>query len=92
MRLKSKEHGLTEALMICERCSSDIAPMKTFDFISVDLHYAKCVFGTLKRIELAEAQSESYAQDREFVELYIEDYDNLRAAINAKNKNYKPQE
>ena len=55
MRLKSKEHGLTEALLICERCSQDIAPMKTFDFIDEELHYAKCVFGSLSRIELAEA-------------------------------------
>lgn len=90
MRLKSKEHGLTEALMICERCSQDIAPVKTFDFISADLHYAKCVFGSLKRVELAEAQSAKYAEDRDFVELYLEDYDTLRSVINANNKNYRP--
>ena len=55
MRLRSKEHGLTEALMICERCSHDIAPMRTFDFVNDDLHYAKCVFGSLQRVELTEA-------------------------------------
>lgn len=55
MRIKSKEHGLTEAIMICERCSSDIAPMRTFDFVSDDLHYAKCVFGSLQRVELTDA-------------------------------------
>ena len=55
MRLKAKEQGLTEALMICERCSLDIAPIKTFDFIDEELHYAKCVFGSLSRLELAEA-------------------------------------
>jgi len=60
MRLKTKEHGLTEALMICERCSQDIAPIKTFEYIDNDLHYAKCVFGSLKRVELAEVQSEAY--------------------------------
>jgi hypothetical protein len=47
MRLKTKEHGLTEAIMICERCSHDIASIRTFDFVSDDLHYAKCVFGSL---------------------------------------------
>jgi len=55
MRLKAKEQGLTEALMICERCSLDIAPIKTFDFIDEELHYAKCIFGSLSRLELAEA-------------------------------------
>ena len=55
MRLKAKEQGLTEALMICERCSLDIAPSKTFDLIEEELHYAKCIFGSLSRLELAEA-------------------------------------
>jgi hypothetical protein len=80
MRLKAKEHGLTEAVMICEKCCHDIAPMRTFDYINNDLHYAKCVFGTLQRVELTEAQqSEMYAEDKEFIELYLEDYDNLKA-------------
>ena len=55
MKLKMKEHALTDALMICERCNQDIAPMRTFDFICNDLHYAKCVFGSLIRVELPEA-------------------------------------
>jgi len=81
MRLKNKELGLTEAVLICERCSQDIAPIKTFDFIDDELHYAKCVFGSLSRLELAEAQSDSYKEDRDFVELYLEDYEKLRALI-----------
>ena len=81
MRLKVKELALVEAWLICDRCSTDIAPVRTLDFISSDLHYAKCVFGTLNRVELAEAQSHQYAADKDFVELYLEDYENLKAAI-----------
>lgn len=86
MRHKMKEHALTEASLICERCNADIAPMRTFDFIHNDLHYAKCVFGTLKRIELPEAQSSLYDSDRDFIDLYLEDYDNLRSIIKKTEK------
>ena len=87
MRLKTKEHGLTEAIMICERCSHDIAPIRTFDFVSDDLHYAKCVFGSLQRVELADAQQNPlYAEDKDFVDLYLTEYDNLRDIIVSKEK------
>ena len=87
MRLKTKEHGLTEAIMICERCSADIAPIRTFDFVNDDLHYAKCVFGSLQRVDLADAQQNPlYKEDQDFVELYLPEYDNLRAIIASKEK------
>jgi len=90
MKLKMKEHALTDALMICERCNQDIAPMRTFDFICNDLHYAKCVFGSLIRVELPEAQSSNmYNDDRDFIDLYLEDYENLRALIKANDPKMK---
>jgi hypothetical protein len=50
--------------------------------VSEDLHNAKCVFGSLQRVELIDAQQNpSYEEDRDFVELYINDYDNLRSQI-----------
>jgi hypothetical protein len=67
--------------MVCERCSQDIAPVRTFDYVCNELHYAKCVFGSLARVELPEAQSPSYLEDKDFVDLYLEDYDNLRKLI-----------
>jgi hypothetical protein len=70
--------------MVCERCKVDIAVMKTFDFISNDLHYAKCAYGTLTRVELADAlNNPMFKDDKDFVDLYIDDYDNLRGVIRA---------
>ena len=50
MKFRLKEHSLTQVVMICERCLLEIAPLKTIEFYSNELHYAKCVFGTLKKI------------------------------------------
>ena len=59
-------------MLICDRCKQDIAPLKTLDFVSPDLHHAKCVFGTFRRVEIKEAlENEDYVQDREFCELYV---------------------
>jgi hypothetical protein len=81
MRLKAREHAIVEAVAICERCSCDIAPVKTLEFINNELHQAKCAFGTLSRVELVEAQTPKFASDRDYVELYIEEYDNLKSII-----------
>lgn len=87
MKLRAREHGLIEAVVICERCSQDIAPIKTFEYIDDELHYAKCVFGTLGRLELAEAQQlPPTSPDRDFIDLYLEEYDNLRALLRQKSK------
>ena len=59
-------------MVICERCKSDLAPLKTFDYESHELHYAKCVFGAFRKLTIEEAMTEEYAEDREFVELYKE--------------------
>lgn len=62
--------ALRDTMIICDRCQSDLAPLKTVDYISDDLHFAKCVFGTFKKVEVIDALSAKYIEDREFVELY----------------------
>lgn len=54
-KLKVKEMSMHDTMVICDRCKQDVAPLKTFDYISPDLHHAKCVFGTLKRVEADDA-------------------------------------
>lgn len=67
MKQKQKEYDLKEAMMICERCLQEIAPMKTFEYINDELHYAKCVFGSLRRIELKDIMSPLYEEDLEYI-------------------------
>ena len=69
-KLKCKEFALRDTMVICERCKSDLAPLKTFDYEQHDLHYAKCVFGAFRKISLEEAMGQEYSEDHEFVELY----------------------
>ena len=60
-------------MIICDRCKQDLAPLKTFDFISADLHHAKCVFGSFRRVEVEDAlESTDYEHDRDFCKLYSE--------------------
>jgi hypothetical protein len=42
-------------MVICKRCEEDIAPLKTFNFEYEDRHLAKCVFGSLYRVEISDA-------------------------------------
>lgn len=46
--------------------------LKTVDFVRDDLHWAKCAFGNMKNVEIGDAQSEKYAEDRDLVQLYVE--------------------
>lgn len=55
MKQKVKELMMRDTMLICDRCKQDIAPLKTLDFVSPDLHHAKCVFGTLRKVEVEEA-------------------------------------
>ena len=55
MKQRYKELSLLEAYLICERCLQDIAPLKTFEYVNDAMHNAKCVFGSLKRVEIEEA-------------------------------------
>jgi len=72
-KTKCKEFALRDTMIICDRCKQDLAPLKTFDFISADLHHAKCVFGSFRRVEVEDAlQSTDYEQDRDFCKLYSE--------------------
>ena len=81
MQLKAKEAALTDAMMICDRCSCDIAPVKTIRYVNDDLHFLTCPYLNCNRVELVEAQSSAYDHDREFINLYLEDYENLKASI-----------
>ena len=47
---KCKEFELRDTMVICDRCKSDLAPLKTFVYESHELHYAKCVFGSFRKI------------------------------------------
>mmetsp|Transcript_40654 Transcript_40654/g.53327 ORF Transcript_40654/g.53327 Transcript_40654/m.53327 type:complete len:127 (-) Transcript_40654:593-973(-) len=71
-KLKCKEFELRDAMVICDRCKNDLAPLKTFTYESHELHYARCVFGSFRKVSEAEATEETYAEDRDFVELYQE--------------------
>lgn len=46
VKQKCKELALRDTMILCERCKCDLAPLKTVDYISQELHYCKCVFGT----------------------------------------------
>ena len=81
MKQKTKEYALTETSMVCERCYEDIARLKTFEYIDNAHHYAKCVFGSLKRIEIEEAKSSLYDEDRDFIDLYLEIFNDQKATV-----------
>ena len=72
VKLKCKEISIRDTMVICERCKQDIAMLKTVDYVKDDLHFAKCVFGTLKRVEVDDALTQKYSEDRDFISLYME--------------------
>lgn len=45
-------------MVICERCKFDLAPLKTFKWESHELHYATCVFGSMKKVTIEEATTQ----------------------------------
>ena len=57
-KLKCKEFELRDTMVICDRCKSDLAPLKTFQYESPELHYAKCVFGSFRKVSQDEALEE----------------------------------
>jgi len=68
---KCREYALRDTMLICDRCKNDLAPLKTLNFVSDELHHAKCVFGTFRRVEVQEAlEKPEYVGDRDFIELY----------------------
>lgn len=68
-----KEYSLQQVTMICQRCREDIAPLKTFNYEHHDRHLAKCVFGTLYRVEIEDAQTNPlYIKDRDFIDLHVD--------------------
>ncbi|CDW71563.1 nucleic acid helicase [Stylonychia lemnae] len=81
IRQKAKELDQKDVTVICDRCKQDIAPLKTFDYISDDLHYAKCVFGALRRVEIQEASHSQYDEDREFIDIFLEIFEKEKFSI-----------
>ena len=63
---------MKDIMVICDRCKNDLAPLKTLDYEGYDKHYAKCVFGSFRRITLEEAVGPEYEDDQDFVNLYTE--------------------
>lgn len=74
IRQKCKEIALKETTVICERCRQDLSKLKTFDFISEELHHARSVFGSFKRVEISEviAKNNPYQSDKDFIEIYTD--------------------
>lgn len=84
IKQRCREFATKDTMMICQRCKQDLAPLKTFRFVSPELHHATCVFGAFKRVEISEALPEVEAadikscaaqydaDDTEFVELQLE--------------------
>ena len=67
-----------------------MAPLKTLEFEREDLHYARCVFGTLRKISLQEAlENPVYEDDRDFVQLNHEIY---QEEVSLLDQNEKPAE
>ena len=66
-----KELQLAETMVICERCKQDLAPLRTLEFVSDELHFAKCVFGSFKPVDIPSALQLQDENDRGFVDLYI---------------------
>ena len=67
VKLKCKEVSLRDTMIICERCKQDLSLLKTVEYINRELHFAKCVFGYYNRIEVADALTETYSKDKEFI-------------------------
>lgn len=59
--------SLRDTMIVCERCKQDLAMLKTVDYIKDDLHFAKCVFGYLNKVEISDALSDKYTEDADFV-------------------------
>lgn len=72
IRRRCKEFSIKDTMVICERCRQDLAPLKTFNFESEELHFAKCVFGTFKPVSPEQALQTASESDREFVDLYLD--------------------
>jgi hypothetical protein len=74
-RHKCKEMALQDVTLLCEKCQVEVGLLKTVNYISDEMHHAKCVFGFLRRVEVKDALKEELYQDadnKEFVEIQLE--------------------
>lgn len=52
MKHKQKELSIKDAAVVCDRCQSEVALLKTLKYMANDKHHAKCSFGFLRRVEI----------------------------------------
>lgn len=77
MKHKCKELALKDVTLLCEKCSQEVSQLKTVNYLSDDMHQAKCVFGHLKRVEELEAvkNADGFYSDpdnKDFIDLHLE--------------------
>jgi hypothetical protein len=75
--------GLKDVTLLCDKCQSEVALLKTVTYESDDSHRAKCVFGHLRRIELDAAVKDidghfSDPDNKEFLNMYLEIFDEMK--------------
>lgn len=71
-KLKCKEFALKDTMVICDRCKTDLQALKNISYESHEKHYCKCVFGSFRKISVEEAMEPEYEEDKDFVDLYSE--------------------
>lgn len=91
MKHLCKEYSLRDVTLLCAKCDHEVSLLKTVEYKSDDYHHAKCVFGLLKRVEIAEAVNDplKYYQDqdnKDFIELYTQIFDEKNKASIAKSE------
>jgi hypothetical protein len=67
MTKKCKEYSLQDVTLICNICQTDLAPLKTLEYINDDAHQVKVVFGNLKLISIEKAKNYQDDDTKEFV-------------------------
>ena len=77
MKRRCKEMALKDVTLLCDRCEHEVSLLKTINYISDDMHHAKCVFGQLRRVEIKDAlnNADGLYQDqdnKDFIDIYME--------------------
>ena len=93
MKHKAKELSIKDVTLLCDKCDQEVSLLKTVKFISADYHYAKCVFGHLRRVEIQDVINDvdGYYSDQDskaFIDIYLEIFDEKKAA----NELFKSEE
>lgn len=91
MKHKSKELGLKDVTLLCERCNLDVSLLKTLNFVKEDMHQAKCVFGFLERVEIDQVIKDEHGyyadkDNKDFADLYLETIDEWKEKDKTKDE------